>query len=860
MVDELTSARQTLTAEQAKTQAMKSQISQVERSVTNQAALRRGGDINQYLVRQRTLQQVSTAKGVIGEREKVLKEFEGNIKAAEDQIAAQAKSQEDYSIALRAQSVGTDPSALTPAQRRIYQNISQAKEDQTNATIKDIEKQVQDKLGQSIALPDNAVEKMKVVLNKNIPAGQKSVEINKIINTSLAKETPPTLQTTEMQPQQLPTVQMLSTVKETSGVVSAAPRQFNPKEVTSAIDVRLARGEKVPITEQAKAIGVSAFGRIAQQVSGLGEVQRANPLLPFGIVSPKTIQESAESFKQQYQYGSQGVDVKQMLLTQPTTVLGVVAGEATIAAGTYGVTKLTEPVVLKKMSVPEPMSVSSSKIVNIQKGEELRTVAGYNVRTVQQPSYAFVTNRLDMLRSKIIGVETPKPSQATFSQLQVAYPQGRIIEVTPARVIVSQTEPFVVRDGQIAGSLRKGSEAGIVTVKSTPRRIGSPIISKLEGTTAELGEIKNINKAQLTPSQQVAMNKALSNTILKSEGSQVKAFAGEVRTTDVLSLTKRGEKVVTPDGRRTATSDIIALQRQRSQANYPTGPLKSITVYEERVGAVDTSFPGRIYVKKSGAITEKITKKPILVTGKSTVFDISIAEPISIESGSGTVTKQVKTFGPNQKVVQKSIVQTAIKQTKELPARTHSIKLPKAIVSPKAATQTSLATTVQPKQSIYYGKGLYERTEQVSAQPVLLSTSQQNRVLVSDVTKLGLSSAQAARTEQVQLNIQSPLTKTAFRPALREESAVSQIQSPSLVTKQIAKQVSGQTTVNKQSQRQIAREVGLGRPAAFGIPKAKEQFKAPSKERVSSRYFWESTSFKERRIGSTWNSSCSIWY
>lgn len=288
-----------------------------------------------------------------------------------------------------------------------------------------------------------------------------------------------------------------------------------------------------------------------------------------------------------------------------------------------GLRLLREPVPIKIEPRVEPTVKFKANQILVQQGERNVLANEFTITAVKPERQAFVTNRLDIFKSNLAGVSLPEGTTtqtATFDQLLLKYPQGKVITYEPASYAVGKTEPFITKQGKVVAPLNRDSQGVAIFIASGTKSRTNPLtVARLEGqmfsgsktldsinrnkldvnTKEGLKSIESLSRKQTVTKRNVPNN--VGNPLeITSTTTTRKRFTkgtllekGEVIVTDLIKLPKTTKTIeVLPYGKRKQIGDITAISENKLSAKFERDyGLTEVEILSERMGVVDVTKP-----------------------------------------------------------------------------------------------------------------------------------------------------------------------------------------------------------------------------------------------------------------------------
>lgn len=543
-----------------------------------------------------------------------------------------------------------------------------------------------------------------------------------------------------------------------------------------------------------------------------------------------------ENYKKDVREYNKAVDEQvKAIKTGRNMALGA-AALALLYGGYRGAKYLREEVVVTRFPKPKPIIKSDTVLVNILQGEKGLDIAEFNIIAAKGAEKAFFAKRYEVLLNKFLNYgPAGKVSELSVDELLLKFPGGKVKEIAPPSVVVSKTEPFIVKNGEIIGPLRKNNlGVDIFTLRGTPNRIEPLTVSKLTGTirknSQEIDKINRemldaLNRKSLEELEKIGSGKGIN--IKRNYPKETKLETGEVSVKDIAKVTKTDIKIL-PYGRRTARGEVTAIQepgRSVSFAEREFG-LKEYEELKDSLAVVDTTMPRLpaekitkdLYLNKYVEDLLEINEySPKIRFRTRTPKDVTIMHGITkrylVELPAPSTPNFIEKFiKPSRDQTLKQIeTQNNLKAINELKAAallkiSKGInKLPKAV---KAIQEPSLAL---PKSS-YAGLGLYERTEGM----IIGHPSKENQ---RSITKGNFRNSFIAREEITNKQVNPVVSKDIIKSVNREISRSIPREIAREIIKEIPREVPRE--IIKQTPREIVKPVikPIQKPSIKPLPR-----------------------------------------
>ncbi len=471
-----------------------------------------------------------------------------------------------------------------------------------------------------------------------------------------------------------------------------------------------------------------------------------------------------------------GTGVVKVAKEDPAFFTGVVFGELALFKGLSKVSKIGKEPVIFREAIKPIETVSKTKAFNVIRQEQGLDFASFTQVSARESRKAFVTTSSQVLKSQFFRADLPKGRKPTITELQLAFPKGKVVEISPTVGVITKSDLLVIKEGQILGALTpKGfqRQASIRTIKGTTRRVEPIIISRIEGGFGrEKLILDTFDPKKLTKTQ-----RQLIENIERDVGGQIpKGFEfelGSVEIKDVFKVTKRGDVKIIPKGRKIRRGDIVGItsEKLRVELEGTEFGLKGFEKLSERLAVADVTFPLLRRPKRTRLIRGEIERKFFELPARTEASEF-------IKKTTTGRTKQIR----RQELSLKQVMgASTLKQTEILrtikPKTTTKIIQQASIGKGKDLASLPLIVGGLGKQaSAFAGTGLFE----VSESAVISRT-------LPRVTPLSIA-------REIPLEITREISKLIPRQIPKEIARQIPRLTPKEIPKLIPKQVTRQTT------------------------------------------------------------------
>lgn len=554
-------------------------------------------------------------------------------------------------------------------------------------------------------------------------------------------------------------------------------------------------------------------------------IRFAGSLASYPVYSLKRTEEILLNKQKREEFGAMGFKEKSL------DVLNIGLSYASLySIGKGAKDFLKEPIKIKEeLKLPQQF-IAKTNIKNVRVNEKLINIAEFEIIGVSAPQRAITIQRWEALL-KGLKPKDIRLDKYSLDQLKSMLSTAEIKQVRPLSVSRSVTEPFIIKGGRIQNALGRQGEPAVFTLRQTintltgKTRTGRKTLSILSGETYNSKSLKTISpkRTELPKTTQTALeelekvNAPKEIKVKEIFDKELEIQEGGVRLEDLFKISRKtnikqipseyvyspltnvykniypkiakgGVKVV-PKGKRISRAEITAIQKSLLEIkNEGTGKLKEIEILGEKIGAVDVTFP-------------KLSKPKKAITIKGLVFryeyEIPYSEPVNINIPSGNVKTSLKFSAEDQKLLQKAIGSIAIKQSKIAPVKSN---IPTIKLEPQ-----------QKPTSLFYGAGLYERTEE---QGSIISNRDIQAPSFIPNYKVNLKSFETPKFIPANLNMNKSFSTEISKEVTKELSK----NLPKLTEKGITKEVTKQ--IEKQTTKQIIKQVPklITKPSLINTP------------------------------------------
>jgi len=509
-----------------------------------------------------------------------------------------------------------------------------------------------------------------------------------------------------------------------------------------------------------------------------------------------------EKLKQKFKVGYEGgiATIGTTLYQRPEYSTGYAGGEILTMAGySKGLSQLikfaNKPISLKKeLKLPEQIT-AETKVINLRIGEEPINIAQIQIKTFVFPQKEFTIARwrkyIQPIQPKI------KTELLSFPELKQLYPYGKIKELRKPSIVYAVSEPFLIKEGRIVGSLRGTKGTGILTAKGTlsyltkQTRISPLVLSKLEGETyntgkllrlIERGKLPKTTQKQIEELEKLSTKTGFETRIIFPKETELSV--GRIKITDILKLTKKELKTI-GYGRRTTRAELSILQKQLGLTQFETKEfgLKEYEKLAERLGVTEETYPRIPRVTKEGFVEIKPKKaKTIKGIVERYEYEYPSQKPL------GEFVKGIKPTRTERKIL--SQIQ------KEITLETTQKSLSGLAIQQKRFIKTRIPRErvgVPSSQSLYYGLGLYELTDVGFVKDYKEIIKETPKEVQKETGQLIYKESPKYITKEIAKYTTKEITRTMPKEITKQLPKYISKQTAKEITKQITKQITKET-------------------------------------------------------------------